>query len=238
MHFLLRSPKERPRARVREGLSDRIDRVRPARRFARTRRGARAAIATERLQRRTTLRSNGDVCARHSRVLFDSWRTGSVRTTAEAAGSHNLFEVSLDFGVCDRGRINHRDAVGVRIFFMTTHSPSEKRLEELREEAWKDGVAPGKGVDVAGGPIPRKPGYYGQPVIKPPVWTWQIPLYFFVGGIGGMSAVIALAAAIFHHLDPALATNVGVARAAMWVAAIAGAILSPVLLIMDLGRPH
>jgi hypothetical protein len=136
----------------------------------------------------------------------------------------------VDFGVCDRNRINHCDAAGVRIFLMTTHSPSEKRLEELREEAWKEGVAPGKGVDVAGGPIPRKPGYYGQPVIKPPVWTWQIPLYFFVGGIAGMSAVIALAAAIFHHLD--------LARAAMWVAAIAGAILSPVLLIMDLGRPH
>ena len=113
---------------------------------------------------------------------------------------------------------------------MTTNSPSEKRLEELREEAWNDGVAPGKGVDVAGGPIPRKSGYYGQPVIKPPVWTWQIPLYFFVGGIAGMSAVIALAAAIFHHLD--------LARVAMYVAAIAGAILSPVLLIMDLGRPH
>jgi len=119
---------------------------------------------------------------------------------------------------------------------MTTDSPSEKRLEELREEAWKDGVAPGKGVDVAGGPIPRKPGYYGQPVIKPPVWTWQIPLYFFVGGIAGMSAVIALAAVIFHHLDPALATNVGVARTAIWLAAI-GVILSSVLLIMDLGRP-
>jgi hypothetical protein len=40
--------------------------------------------------------------------------------------------------------------------------------------------------------------------------------------------VIALAAAIFHHLD--------LARAAMWVAAIAGAFISPILLIMDLGR--
>jgi hypothetical protein len=48
---------------------------------------------------------------------------------------------------------------------------SEQRLEQLREQAWKDGVVPGKGVDVAGGPIPRKPGYYGQPVVKPPVWT-------------------------------------------------------------------
>ena len=121
---------------------------------------------------------------------------------------------------------------------MNPDSPSEKRLEELRDQAWKDGVVPGKGVDVAGGPIPRKPGYYGQPVVKPPVWTWQVPLYFFFGGMAGMSAVIASGAIIFHHVDPSLATNVGVARAAMWLAAIAGAVLSPILLIMDLGRPH
>jgi hypothetical protein len=113
---------------------------------------------------------------------------------------------------------------------MTSNSPSEKRLEELREQARNDGVVPGKGVDVAGGPIPRKPGYYGQPVVKPPVWTWEIPLYFFFGGMAGMSAVIASGAIIFHQVDLALT--------AMWVAAIAGAILSPILLIMDLGRPH
>jgi formate-dependent nitrite reductase membrane component NrfD len=116
---------------------------------------------------------------------------------------------------------------------------SEQRLEQLREQAWQEGVVPGKGVDVAGGPIPRKlapaspsgggPGYYGQPVVKPPVWTWEIPIYFFVGALGGMSAVIALAAAIFHHL--------GLARTAMWLAAI-GVVLSPLLLILDLGRPH
>jgi formate-dependent nitrite reductase membrane component NrfD len=51
-----------------------------------------------------------------------------------------------------------------------------------------------------------------------------------MGGIAGMSAVIASGAIIFHHVD--------LARAAMWVAAIAGAILSPILLIMDLGRPR
>jgi Polysulphide reductase, NrfD len=112
---------------------------------------------------------------------------------------------------------------------MTTNSPSEKRLQELREEAWGKGIVAGRGVDVTGGPIPRKPGYYGQPVVKPPVWTWEIPIYFFVGGLGGMSALIALAAAIFHHLD--------LARAAMWLAA-AGVVLSPLLLILDLGRPH
>ena len=111
---------------------------------------------------------------------------------------------------------------------MTSDSPAEKRLEELREQAWKDGVVPGRGVDVVGGPIPRKPGYYGQPVVKPPVWTWEIPIYFFVGGLSGMSAVIGSAAVLFHHVD--------LARAAMWLAAI-GVILSSILLIMDLGRP-
>jgi formate-dependent nitrite reductase membrane component NrfD len=67
-------------------------------------------------------------------------------------------------------------------------------------------------------------------VVKPPVWTWEIPLYFFMGGLAGMSAVIATGAVIFHQVD--------LARSAMWIAAIAGAVLSPVLLIMDLGRPR
>jgi formate-dependent nitrite reductase membrane component NrfD len=44
-----------------------------------------------------------------------------------------------------------------------------------------------------------------------------------------MSAVIALGALLFHHFDVALT--------AMWVAAIA-AVLSPILLILDLGRPR
>src|SRR5213595_3838716 len=136
----------------------------------------------------------------------------------------------MDLCIRDGDRIDHRDARGLRLFFMTTNMASEKRLEELREQAWKEGVVPGKGVHIAGGPIPRKPGYYGQPVVKPPVWTWQVPLYFFFGGMAGMSAVIASGAAIFHHLD--------LARTAMWIASMAGAILSPILLIMDLGRPH
>src|SRR3954464_11440225 len=108
-----------------------------------------------------------------------------------------------------------------------TLGTSEQRLEQLRAEAASKGAVTGRGVDVVGGPIPRKPGYYGQPVVKPPVWTWQVPLYFFFGGLAGMSAVMASAAVLFHHVD--------VARTAMWIAAIGGAIVSPILLIMDLG---
>lgn len=106
---------------------------------------------------------------------------------------------------------------------------NERRLEQLREEAWGKGVVSGHGGDAANGPVPRKSGYYGQPVLKPPVWTWEIPVYFFVGGAGGMSAVIALVAMLFHHAE--------VARTAMWAAAIS-ALLSPLLLISDLGRPR
>src|SRR6266508_6097450 len=117
--------------------------------------------------------------------------------------------------------------------------PNEHRLDELREQARNEGVVVGRGVDIAGGPIPRKlattspsggrPGYYGEPVVRPPVWTWEIPVYFFAGGLAGMSAVIALIGLIFHQGD--------LTRTAMWIAAI-GAILSPLLLIMDLGRPR
>ena len=106
---------------------------------------------------------------------------------------------------------------------------SEQRLEQLREQAWEKGVVTDRGVNVAGGPIPRKAGYYGQPVVKPPVWIWEIPVYFFVGGFGGMSGVIALAALAFHHTD--------VAVTAMWLAVFA-ALVSPILLIVDLGRPR
>ncbi len=106
---------------------------------------------------------------------------------------------------------------------------NEKHLDELREEAWQKGVVAGRGVDVAGGPIPRKPGYYGQPVVKPPVWTWEIPVYFFAGGLSGMAAVISFIAALLYHRD--------LARTSILVAAI-GAVLSPILLTMDLGRPR
>ena len=106
---------------------------------------------------------------------------------------------------------------------------TEQRLQELREQAWDKGIVAGRGVDVTGGPILGRSGYYGQPIVKPPVWTWEIPIYFFIGGFAGMSAVIAFAGLVFHEID--------LARTAMWLATI-GAVLSPILLTIDLGRPR
>jgi hypothetical protein len=70
---------------------------------------------------------------------------------------------------------------------------SESRLEALREEATRTGEAKGGGVVPSGAPFPRpsnERGYYGIPLLKEPTWTWQVPLYFFVGGAAGASAVI------------------------------------------------
>jgi formate-dependent nitrite reductase membrane component NrfD len=61
------------------------------------------------------------------------------------------------------------------------------------------------------------------------VWTWQVPLYFFVGGAAGASAVIGFVAHI-------LGSEPGLAHAALWIA-LGGALLCPPLLIADLGRP-
>jgi hypothetical protein len=69
---------------------------------------------------------------------------------------------------------------------------------------------------------------YGKPVIKPPVWTYEIPLYFFAGGLAGASAGFALLSDLRGER--------AVARRA-WATALAGAAVSPALLISDLGRP-
>ena len=72
--------------------------------------------------------------------------------------------------------------------------------------------------------------YYDLPLLKPPVWTWEVPAYFFVGGAAGAAAVIATAAQLTTS-DEALV------RDARWIALI-GAGLSAPLLISDLGRPE
>jgi len=112
---------------------------------------------------------------------------------------------------------------------------TEKRLEEIRREAELHGRVDAKGIHPAGAPMPApvaspETGYYGLPLLKAPVWTWEIPTYFFVGGAAGTSAVIALAAQL-------AGADEKLVRDARWMACI-GANLSAPLLIADLGRPE
>ncbi|HEU5216913.1 MAG TPA: NrfD/PsrC family molybdoenzyme membrane anchor subunit [Gaiellaceae bacterium] len=71
--------------------------------------------------------------------------------------------------------------------------------------------------------------YYGKPIIKEPTWTWEIPTYFFTGGLAGASAVLSSAAR--------LTGNEKLARRALYIGAAAD-LVSPALLISDLGRPE
>jgi hypothetical protein len=71
--------------------------------------------------------------------------------------------------------------------------------------------------------------YYGRPILKEPVWTWEIPWYFFFGGMAGASAPLAFAA---RHTG-----NDRLARAAL-TAGAASLAVGPVLLTADLGRPE
>jgi hypothetical protein len=71
--------------------------------------------------------------------------------------------------------------------------------------------------------------YYGRPVIKPPVWKQpDVPVYLFVGGVAGVSAVLAEGAA--------LSGRPGLERWAR-LAAAGGSAVGTVALVHDLGRP-
>ena len=70
-------------------------------------------------------------------------------------------------------------------------------------------------------------GLHG-PFIKAPVWTWEVPLYFWVGGLASGSAFVAAACdAAGDHESARVARKLALGSVA----------LAPPLLIADLGRP-
>jgi formate-dependent nitrite reductase membrane component NrfD len=73
--------------------------------------------------------------------------------------------------------------------------------------------------------------YYGIPPIKEHTWTWEVPIYFWLGGIGAGTHLISTVAQLLGWKDPAFFRTT---RYTVLVTMI----LSPILLIMDLGRPE
>jgi hypothetical protein len=97
----------------------------------------------------------------------------------------------------------------------TEYGSQAPDLEVIREAARKART----------GPLPDT---IQGPIMHPPVWTWEVPLYFWFGGMASGAAFVALAAD--------LAGDEHAAAIARRVAL--GALLpSPPLLVMDLGRP-
>jgi formate-dependent nitrite reductase membrane component NrfD len=78
---------------------------------------------------------------------------------------------------------------------------------------------------------PAERGYYDYPVVKRPVWTWEIPVYFWLGGIGGGAFITSSLAQRFGSQEDARALADG-----FYVAAAALLPCTP-LLVKDLGRP-
>lgn len=111
-------------------------------------------------------------------------------------------------------------------------SQSELRLATIRREAAEKGTVSAPGIVPAGAPFPKatpETGYYGVPLLKEPQWKPEVPVYFFVGGAAGASAVIA-------NMASWLSDDRELVRSARWIAAGGGA-LSSALLIKDLGMP-
>ena len=101
----------------------------------------------------------------------------------------------------------------------------EKRLDDIRREAERRGKLEVVSTRPSGAPFPQaspESGYYGIPLLKQPPWTWEIPLYFFLGGAAGAAAVIG-AIADYTGADRELVQH------ARWIAA-AGSVISPALL--------
>lgn len=77
-------------------------------------------------------------------------------------------------------------------------------------------------------PRERPRSYYGLPIVKRPAWSWEVPWYLFAGGTAGALAAVSVGA-----------RRVGARRMEVRARrlALAGAMVSPALLISDLGKP-
>jgi formate-dependent nitrite reductase membrane component NrfD len=74
-------------------------------------------------------------------------------------------------------------------------------------------------------------GYYNYPVVRRPVWTWEVPAYFWLGGMAAGAYVTASLAQSFGSPE-----DRGAAADGYYLAAAALVPCAP-LLIADLGRP-
>lgn len=89
-----------------------------------------------------------------------------------------------------------------------------------------ENLPPPLGVEGRGGG-----GYYDYPVVRRPVWTWEVPTYFWLGGMAAGAYVTASLAQRFGSAD-----DRRIAADGYYLAATALIPCAP-LLIADLGRP-
>src|SRR3954453_11653716 len=84
-----------------------------------------------------------------------------------------------------------------------------------------DGSITGVGTEMS--------SYYGRGIVKEPVWQPEIPIYFFTGGLAGGLSVM--------HAVARVTGNERLARTSL-LGGLAMEVVSPLLLVSDLGRPE
>ena len=89
----------------------------------------------------------------------------------------------------------------------------------------EEGEVAGAARRMRGGDLPD---VVQGPMVKPPVWTWEVPLYFWFGGIASGSAFAALASDLAGD---------GRSAAILRKVTVAAFLPCPPLLVADLGRP-
>src|SRR5437763_3387071 len=80
--------------------------------------------------------------------------------------------------------------------------------------------------------LQEEPNYYDYPVLKAPVWRWEIIWYFFVGGLAAGCYVIATIASLFGSKEDRAVVRTG------YYLSLLAVLPCPPLLIKDLGRPE
>jgi hypothetical protein len=128
-------------------------------------------------------------------------------------GERSGEKVDLHIGQWKDGRWSYLFGDDTEYRTPPTQVPDIEAIREAAREA-REGELP----DVVQGPV-----------INAPVWTWEVPLYFWFGGIAAGSSFVALACDLAGDEDSA--------RVARKVA-LAALMPSPPLLILDLGRPE
>src|SRR5713101_7169722 len=78
----------------------------------------------------------------------------------------------------------------------------------------------------------QEPTYYDRPVLKTPLWRWEIIWYFFFGGLAAGCYIIATIASFFGSREDRAVVRAG------YYASLLALLPCPFLLIKDLGRPE
>jgi len=78
----------------------------------------------------------------------------------------------------------------------------------------------------------QEKSYFDYPVLKAPIWKWEIVWYFFLGGLAAGCYVLASIASLFGSKEDRIVVRTG------YYLSLLALLPCPPLLIKDLGRPE